>query len=435
MIELGRYALRRLSSGFTYRLRARFTPAGWLALGCLAFAAVEGVDTRQSVAYQAFTFLLSALALAVLSGLVFKPALEARRRLPRFGTVGQALPFSVRLRNRGRRALRGLILREELADPRPGRAEFREERDPAGASWYARLAGYARWERALARKRSALVDERPVPDLSPGSELDVELRLSPLRRGRLILSGLAALRPDPLGLFLARAPLRDEQSILILPKRYPVPRLQLPGRRLHQPGGVALSSSVGDSQEFRALRDYRPGDPLRQIHWRSWAKTGQLIVKEQHDEYFVRHALVLDSFGPPGEAFEEAVSVAASLSCSALTQESLLDLLFIGDRSYCFTAGRGLGGPERLLELLAGVQPCRRSFSELRASVLGRAGTLSGCVLVLLGWDEERRALLEALRSAGLPTLCLSIGAPRESLPAGVLALELGSVAEGLARL
>ena len=44
------------------------------------------------------------------------------------------------------------------------------------------------------------------------------------------------------------------------------------------------------------MRDYRPGDPLRRIHWKSWAKTGRPVVKEYQDEFFVRHGLILDTF-------------------------------------------------------------------------------------------------------------------------------------------
>jgi len=108
----------------------------------------------------------------------------------------------------------------------------------------------------------------------------------------------------------------------------------------YQEGGVALAANVGRSDEFVALREYRRGDPLRHIHWRSWAKTGKPIVKEFEDEFFVRHALVLDTFDgePNSEVLEEAVSVAASFACTVLTQESLLDLLFVGNQSYCFTA-------------------------------------------------------------------------------------------------
>jgi len=86
--------------------------------------------------------------------------------------------------------------------------------------------------------------------------------------------------------------------------------------------GVALASNVGQSEEFVSLRDYRRGDPLRHIHWRSWAKAGKPVVKEFEDEFFVRHALVLDTFidDPHSELFEEAVSVAASFASTVLTQ-------------------------------------------------------------------------------------------------------------------
>lgn len=185
------------------------------------------------------------------------------------------------------------------------------------------------------------------------------------------------------------------------------------------------------------MRDYRPGDPLRKIHWRSWAKTGRPIVKEYQDEFFVRHALALDTFGPEGPVFEEAVSVAASFAASVATQDSLLDLLFVGSKTYCFTAGRGLGSADSLLEVLACVEPCRdKSFNELSHAVLRRGASISGCLCVLLGFDAERRAFVRRLRAAGLPALALVIAGP-DTPPfeeeEGVLRVETGRAAEGLA--
>src|SRR6185295_8954921 len=194
-----------------------------------------------------------------------------------------------------------------------------------------------------------------VPAATPQGEVEVKLELTPLRRGLLRFNGLRLARPDPLGLFRAFSKVPLPQTTLILPRRYPLPPLSFPGTLKYQDGGVALASNVGQSEEFIALRDYRHGDPLRHIHWRSWAKAGRPVVKEFEDEFFVRHALVLDTFTkqPHSEIFEEAVSIAASFACSIRTQESLLDLLFVGPDSYCFTAGRGLGRSEQMLEILA----------------------------------------------------------------------------------
>jgi hypothetical protein len=84
----------------------------------------------------------------------------------------------------------------------------------------------------------------------------------------------------------------------------------------------------------------------------------------------------------------------------------LLDLMFIGLESHCFTAGRGLGDTDRMLELLASVVPCQdKSFDNLLPSVLERLSLLSGCICILLAWDESRRALVQHLQKMRIPTM------------------------------
>jgi uncharacterized protein (DUF58 family) len=215
----------------------------------------------------------------------------------------------------------------------------------------------------------------------------------------------------------------------------------------YQEGGVALAANVGRSEEFVALREYRHGDPMRHIHWRSWAKTGKPIVKEFEDEFFVRHALVLDTFDdePKSEILEEAVSVAASFACAVLTQESLLDLLFVGNQSYCFTAGRGLAHADQMLEILAAASNCPgKTFATLEQLVLNHVSAVSGCICVFQRWDDARKTLITKLRRLNIPLLVLVIVRPGEAkLDAGPLrdepdrfhVLEMGRIPEQLARL
>jgi hypothetical protein len=216
----------------------------------------------------------------------------------------------------------------------------------------------------------------------------------------------------------------------------------------YQEGGVALAANIGCSEEFVSLRDYRHGDPLKHIHWRSWAKTGKPIVKEFEDEFFVRHALVLDTFTdePHSEVLEEAVSVAASFACTVLTQESLLDLLFVGNKSYCFTAGRGLGTADQMLEILASAQNCAdKPFSALEHLVFGHIAMVSGCVCILQKWDDARRKFIEKLKALNVPVMVLIVVPPGGGISgaggalvdaAGTLhVLEAGRIAEGLLKL
>lgn len=371
-----------------------------VAAGALASAGL-GIDTTRNMEHQLFTLLASLLVVANVANVFWRPKLTAAWRPPRHATAGAPFFAALTVENRGHALLRGV----EASAASPG----------------------------------ARADDTPLPDLPPGASATVSVRLVPERRGRLRLGSPVFLRADPLGLRRARRTAGDPASVLVLPPRYPVDALSLPGRRRHQPGGVTLSSSVGESQEFVSLRDYRAGDPLRKIHWRSWAKAGRPIVKESQEEHFVRHALALDTSGVPGAAFEEAVSIAASFAAGTAAPDSLLDLLFVGTQAYCFTSGRGLGGSDGLLEVLAGVEPMpQKPFKELADSLLRRREALSGSILVLLGLDAERRAFVRRLRACGLPTLTLVVRAPGgPSLEAepGVRFIDVGDAARGLAGL
>jgi uncharacterized protein (DUF58 family) len=438
------YVFYRTFSWIRYRATRRFTAAGVLVFIGLVAATMMGVDTETTVAYQAFAPLLFLLLMAVLFSFFFRVRFAAERRLPRFGTVGQAFRYAVELRNLSGKVQRDLQLIENLADPRPGFAEWQ-------AVQWAREKEVLlfRFNRRRGRPfRRATVKNAPVPTVHPGAATEAHMELTPLRRGVLRFNGLVFARPDPFGLFRGFSRMALAQSMLVLPKRYLLPAIALPGTMKYQEGGVALAASVGQSDEFVALRDYRRGDPLRHIHWRSWAKTGKPIVKEFEDEFFVRHALILDTFtpNPRSEAFEEAVSIAASFASTIQIQESLLDLLFVETRAYCFTAGRGVAHSDQMLEILASVNACsNRPFRALEHLVLDHVSQVSGCICVFLAWDRERHELIKKLQALGLPLLVLVVTEPGRSQvfepgpmrdQAGRFhVLEAGQIESGLARI
>jgi uncharacterized protein (DUF58 family) len=439
------YRFYRLASGRWYWARRRFTRAGLAVLGALIFAALLAPDTDNNVIYQALPLLLCLLVVAVCWSRWFKAPFAATRLLPKFGTVGCPLHYRIIVKNLSSKTHRGLTLLENLADPRPSFEEFMalelaEQRALRSFRFSAR--------QHATPFRPPTVKEASVPPAAPNEEVEVPVVLTPPRRGVLRFTGVTLARPDPLGLVRAVATVPLPQSVLILPRRYPVASIALPGTAKYQEGGVALASSVGQSDEYVALRDYRHGDPLRHIHWRSWARVGHPVVKEFEDEFFVRHALVLDTFTDPmhSDVFEEAVSVAASFACALPTQESLLDLLFVGPQSYCFTAGRGVAHVEQMLEGLASVRACTdQPFRALEHLVLSHVKAVSGCICVLVAWDEERRNFVEKLRGLGLPLRALVIVPPGGSpaLDPGPLrdepdrfsVLEAGQVEAGLAQL
>jgi uncharacterized protein (DUF58 family) len=441
------YRSLRLTSALDHWLRERLTPAGWVVLGTAGAAAAAGLDTNQTVTYRAFTFLAALLLVAYGASLAFRARLEARRELPRYATAGERCVYRVVVANRGARALAGASLRERFRDPRPGYDTWRRTREPGEErrNWWDRSVGYFRWRWQIERRLPRDVESGELAALGPGERQEVKLAFTPRRRGRIELAGLTVGRADPLGLVqgLARLPL--DAHLIALPRRYRLPDIALPGRRKFQPGGVSLAASVGDSEEFLALRDYRPGDPLQRVHWKSFARTGKPVVKEYQDEFFERHALVLDTGSLAGEdaAFEDAVALAASFVYTIDTQECLLDLLFVGDGVRAYTAGRGQLQSEHMLEVLAAVSPSEPgAFSDLARAMAGRRESLSSVILILLGWDEERRKLAAALQASGAEVrgllVCAKGARPSafsEPTPGWLVALHPGEIEAGLAGL
>ena len=396
----------RLVYRYDRALRRKLTPAGWLVAGLLVACAVFGLNTKESLIYQVFGLAVGLLMAAAVASWRLRAPLDITRTLPRVATAGSEFEYELAVANAGDRAHEMLSIDEVLEADRPSREEFirfkvREDRT---RNLFDRLVGYPRWVALMRHKLGARIDSARVADLAPRSTQRVRVRCLPLRRGELRFAAVSVGRDEPLGLMKALMTRRLAQTLVVMPRTYPVAPLQIGGSRRLQPGGVAFAGRIGDAEEFVSLRDYRAGDTPRRIHWKAWARTGRLVVKEYQDEFFVRHALLLDTF-PRGDAatFEAAVSLAASLVMTPRSSESLLDLMFVEGRAYTLTQGRGLGAPTELLRVLATVEASRGSFESLAEAAMLNAARISGGVCVLLAWDAPRQALVAGLRSRGIP--------------------------------
>ena len=431
-------------------IRQRFTPAGMLLLSGLVASATFGLDTRQTLAYQICTLSGSLLLTALIATIFLRSRYELNRSLPDYGTLGQKLEYVLSIRNSGTHAQQDALFFDELDTAYPDYLEFRNTRDSNDRyrNIIDRMIGYPRLLTSINKKRGANIPPVEVQALAAGETIDKKIEIMPVRRGYLYFRQTKIAKSDPLGLFRSIRTQTHHDRLLILPKRYTVSPVKLPGRRKYQHGGMNLVSSVGDAQEFFSLRDYRPGDPLRSIHWRSYAKKGEPVVKEQQDEYFSRYGLVLDTFLEKRAEFilEEAVSVAASLAVAIRNQDALLDLMFVGTEAYRFTSGRGLASTASMLGILACVADCRNSaFRNLEQLVLQHAGASSGFICILLDWDGPRRQLIQKLRNLQLAVQVIVISHngnvkhpdndPMADQPQSFWILEAGRIQESLDQL
>src|SRR5262249_47039615 len=100
--------------------------------------------------------------------------------------------------------------------------------------------------------------------------------LSEVAGGPVGATSWAGATSDPLGFFLGRGTSPDSEGALVLPRF-----MWLAGRRQTRELEAATAAPrAGSGNELFGVREYRPGDSLRRIHWRSSARHGELVVRE-----------------------------------------------------------------------------------------------------------------------------------------------------------
>jgi uncharacterized protein (DUF58 family) len=394
---------------FNEYFRRRLRPAGIGLLLLIGLSAVLGAGTRLAGGPQLFSLTLALLLVALAWAWLRRGRVVATRVLPRYATAGETVTYQVEVRNTGRWPLRDAWLAEMCPDARPSLATFYHSREPGEErrNFFDRVFAAYRWQWLLDMRRAFDGGKALVPlRLDPGKSAMVTVEMRPLRRGRLVLGDLRILLADPFGLLQrCRKVSAAVDTLTVLPRRYRLRPLALDGSARFQLGGEVLSNALGQSGEFLGLRDYRPGDSPRQIHWRSWARLGRPIVKELEDTFLPRYGLALDTFPAPGDEalFEEAVSLAASFAATLEAHDSLLDLMFIHGEAHEFTAGRGTAKAEKMLEVLAAVESSpREDFAGLGQLVLRHRDELSACLCVLTGWTRERAEWVRMLARSGV---------------------------------
>ncbi len=407
----------RHGSAVGFFVKRRITPLGWLVMGLLVLSSMVGANLKESNTVLLSALLFGTLCMALLWAFLRRARVAISREIALTGLVGEELRYSVTATNAGRGFLRGFHLKDSGDDPRPTEWEFLNLREPDEdrRNPFDRFFAFYRWKWLTDRggKWKSLGRSEAL-DLAPGDSVSTRMALVPNRRGVLELDDLRVVLPDPLGFFQRfRKAWGEKDEILVLPKRYRLPEFHLDGQSELKVGGETASDIRGEGGEFLGLREYHPGDSLRRIDWKAWARTGEPIVREFEEARFPRYGLVLDSSlddsGP--ELFEEAVSVAASFVSTMDRQSCLLDLMFVRDSPVAFTAGRGVARAEELMEVLARVEGSEGGgYEPLSELVLRYAVEMTACVVVLSGWSEARRDFVKALRRSGLKVHLYVIG-------------------------
>ncbi len=264
------------------------------------------------------------------------------------------------------------------------------------------------------------------PRLAPGARITVPITITAKQRGVYQLPPLRAFTTFPFAICRNGRATHHGSPLVVAPSFHPITRIDVPVGRRYQPGGIALTSDVGESPEYIGNREYRPGDSPRRIDFKSWARLSRPVVREYQEEFYCRIALVLDTYvGPswrPRAGFpqlEAAVSISAAIADALANGEYIIDLFAAGPELYVFRAGRHTAHFENVLEILACVDECRTDpFDVVAPALADELSRISTVVCVLLDWDASRRLLIQAALEAGCDVKIVIVRDTPTTLPA-----------------
>ncbi|MDB4996087.1 MAG: uncharacterized protein JWM74_3519 [Myxococcaceae bacterium] len=389
---------RKLPRGLWFFVLAaeRVTVEGAHLAALMFLAAPVALDVRRNHLYLAWAAITGLLLASILVSRALRlQGVRARVVAPRRVMVGEAIELRVQLVNEG---------------------------DTDHVSLRARgpfLSWDGEWlERARGLRR-----------LAAGQTRQLVFRARFLRRGHHHIGSFRVQALVPFGLAMG-PPVRTEATrLLVVPRVANVTELVLAEPRRHHKGGVPRAAQHADSRELAGVRPYRPGDPVKDLHARTWARTGVPFVREYQEEFFAHVGVwvdtacgdVLGGSGPKAERQAEArleggLSLAAGIVARLLCGEALIDLFVAqsgasgaasggasADRDAPLALGHGRGTLDAALDVLAAVEAQPAFDTErVQAAIEPHAAELSALIAIVPTWDEPRRAMIAKLVSAGL---------------------------------
>ncbi|GAB3856475.1 DUF58 domain-containing protein [Dactylosporangium cerinum] len=247
------------------------------------------------------------------------------------------------------------------------------------------------------------------------------------RRGLLMVGPVRVSRRDLFGLCEGDRAIGGTARLLVRPKWHPL--RGVPAGLSPSLDGVADAALHG-SITFHALREYQIGDDLRQVHWRTSARIGTLMVREHIDTALPRLLLLVDdraeSYTGDPDAVEETIEVAASILVAAGQAGLPMALrLASGARSPADTDA--VGGAGAGLDLLAQVQPVAGVDLSTTTHRL-RLENAGDTLVFVTGPDADLRPVLAA-RSGYAQVVVVILGAVTAAAPPAEVTMILATTA------
>jgi len=238
-------------------------------------------------------------------------------------------------------------------------------------------------------------------------------------RGRFAIGPLTVRLSDPFGFVELTRAFTSRAVLVVTPVVVDLTSFRLSGEWSGTGDNRPRAFAAAGSEDV-TVREYRLGDDLRRIHWRSTARTDELMVRREEQPHQSRATIILDTRAGahrgsgPASSFEYAVSACASIGSYLAAQGFVVRMLTDDVRASEATwHDRGVSGPvevQLLLESLAVINTSTRPSFSQTSPEHNAAGLL---VAILGSCSATDAASLSALRVGSTRALAilLDVGA------------------------
>jgi uncharacterized protein (DUF58 family) len=233
------------------------------------------------------------------------------------------------------------------------------------------------------------------------------------RRGSYRLGSLRVRSGDPFGLFSTEMIVGQPTNVVVFPEVVHLPHWRLPPSPMDGNTKAKIRYEAS-SPLVRSVRPYVRGDAINRIHWLSSARYGELHVKEFDLEQAADLWMLLDldrsvhaGLGTDASV-ETAVTIAASVAMRTLADNRSVAMTASARRVQFHQPDRGPRVEQKLLHLLANVQPDGSSpLAEVLTSTLPQLRRGMTLCIITGSTDRTWVRALSALRRRGVGALVI----------------------------
>ncbi len=267
-----------------------------------------------------------------------------------------------------------------------------------------------------------------LPVLTPDAIHEDLFTIPTNRRAVLTVGPVRSVRDDPFGLLRRQVVWTEPAPLYVHPRT-----VNLDGSSsgfLRDIEGLPTKDLSPSDVSFHALREYTPGDDPRNIHWKTTARTGTIMIRQFEETRRSHLALALSTslgdYSDPDE-FELAVAACGSLALQALKEEKQLTVLIHGEKLHSDTS-------RRLLDELSGVERAENRNSIVNLALTAARDVPDASVVVLIfGGDVAPAEMRQAanklpLGASVIALVCLPGAALSRKAIGDLVVLTIGSI-------